>query len=82
MTTNEKCREILEAVVRLSNSEGHVNFLQDFGGNTLTVGVLGDHTHVGCPGGSFDQLVDNLHAALVGPGVHLSWAGARSGPTG
>lgn len=67
--TDKKCREIIEEMVRVANSKGLIAFEEDFGENTLTILVgTGDqlqHTHIGFPECSFEQLVDSLHNLLI-----------------
>lgn len=71
--TEKKCEALLRLIVELANTKGHVTLEEDFGGNTLTIIVneMG-HTHVGSPGGSFEDLVDGLYNSLSG-GPGLSW---------
>ncbi len=69
MTTEDKCKAILEAIVMRCNNdldEGDpaVGFGRDWGKNTLTLFIEGSHSHVGVPGGTFEQLVDSLHGWL------------------
>ena len=73
LTTDEKCRAIIEAIRDLCNKEERededavISFSRDWGGNSLTVEVKGQgHTHVGGPGEhySFATLVDSLHGVL------------------
>lgn len=82
MDTNQKCREIIEAIVDLCNKrmddgkEGWaISFGPDWGGPNLTVEQpeLG-HTHVGGfhEEATFDELVDDLHGQLTA-GRGLSW---------
>ncbi len=85
MTTDEKCRKILERILEICNecddgkyADGHVfAFERDWGGNTATI-LIGNekgfdtHTHVGVPDESFDTYVDNLYNSITG-GPGLSW---------
>jgi hypothetical protein len=84
MTTNEKSTAILKAILDICNKSleedptadpmGRVVSLgPDWGGNALTIYVSNSHTHVGTPGGTFEQLVDQLHELLI-EGRGLSWA--------
>ena len=73
MTTKHKCQAIIERIIELTNLGQPVLFHDDFGGHTLTVLVGKSHTHCGVPDGSFNQLVDSLHATLTG-GPGLSWS--------
>lgn len=73
MTTEEKCKAIIEKITELCNEGKPVGFESDFGDNTLTILVDHSHTHVGVPDGNFDTMVDHLYDSLhSGPG--LSWA--------
>lgn len=74
MTTPDKCEALIRRMVDLANEKGHVTFEQDFGGNSLTIIVGKDHTHVGYADAPFDLLVDNLYNSLYG-GPGLSWVG-------
>lgn len=71
MTIPEKCEAILKDIVRRCNlaekgsGESAVEFAEDWGGNALMVHMDGSHTHVGYPGCSFDDLIDQLHERLV-----------------
>lgn len=79
VTTSDKCREILEAIVAACGDENEksirIGFGPDWGGNTLTVYRGYDHTHVGdiSAAGTFEALVDQLHDLLI-KGRGLSWA--------
>lgn len=73
MTTNEKCRAIIEGIRDICNDERYadksavISFSQDWGGNSLTLQIAGmGHTHVGCPSShaTFEELVNSLHALL------------------
>lgn len=72
-----KPRAIIAKIVELANSGKRVTFEEDFGGNTLTVFIDGQHTHCGCPGAPLSNLIDGLYASLHG-GPGLSWVGAES----
>lgn len=67
MTTDEKCREIIQKIVeRCDEGQLGVNFTPDWGGNSLSVGTNdGWHTHVGDPDETFENLVDSLYALLT-----------------
>jgi hypothetical protein len=83
MTTDEKSTAILKAILDICNKTledpasdrmGRVmGFGPDWGGNALTVYVGDSHTHVGDSNGTFEQLIDQLHAQLI-DGRGLSWA--------
>jgi hypothetical protein len=74
MTTDEKCRAILEKFVQILDKDIPIELEPDFGGNTMTISVGGSHTHVGIPppDDDFDLMVDNLYNAVHG-GPGLSW---------
>lgn len=74
MTTADKCEAIIKNIVERCNddkSEGGgsgsgkkvVSFAADWGGNSLTLYIGDDHTHVGAPNGDypFESLVDQLY---------------------
>ena len=70
MTTKEKCLEIIKAIVAACNEQPEtdavvVGFTPDWSGNSLTVQLNRAHSHVGDPGATFSQLVDDLHNMLV-----------------
>jgi hypothetical protein len=81
--THKKCSDILACIVNQVNTVesekfayqhgASVGFRHDFGDNTLTIYVNGNHTHVGTPGGTFEELIDQLHNLLIN-GKGLSWA--------
>lgn len=75
MTTEEKCKKIIEKIVILANDYGKIIFEEDFGDYTLTIKIKDKHTHIGIPGkdGNFDLLVDNLYGLLENK-TGLSWA--------
>ncbi len=77
LTTPERAEAILRKIVELCNDNRTIGFEDDMGGDSLTIIVRHEnsigHTHVGCPGESFDMLVENLYNALHG-GPGLSWA--------
>lgn len=75
VTTEEKCKAILEKIVEIANEDKPIGFEGDLGGWTLTVTKGKMHTHVGIPGkdGNFDVLVNNLYDLLI-KGKGLSWA--------
>jgi hypothetical protein len=58
----QKKQEVLDSEVQLRPVIG---FDPDcWGDNNWTVWSGDSHTHVGVPGGSFENLVDNLHSLL------------------
>jgi len=70
--TKNQLISIFKKIVQVCNSGTEVKFESDFGDNTLTI-IIGDsHTHVGVPDGSFDTLIESLHASLHG-GPGLTW---------
>lgn len=78
MTTAEKSEAILREIVRRCNEapdgDNTIGFGPDcWGGNTLTIFMEDSHTHAGCPGESFEVLVNNLYNMLVnGKGLGLA----------
>lgn len=73
-TTADKCEAILRNIVDRCNASEDgspgkpvIKFAPDWGGNSLTLYVGDDHTHVGGAGADypFDQLVDSLHDQLL-----------------
>ena len=72
MNTEMKCELILRKMLEVANSGNNLTLEEDFGGNTLTVMIGNKHSHVGCPGCSFDNLVDNLYN-LICENKGLSW---------
>ncbi len=75
ITTEEKCKAILQKIVELANEGKPIGFERDFGHWTATITKGKMHTHVGVPGkdGNFDILVNNLYDLLI-KGEGLSWA--------
>ena len=79
--TQEKCEYVIRKLVEIVNAkpDGTVFAIEAdcWHGNTLTISIRskdgGLHTHVGTPGGSFDELVDSLHGTLC-ENRGLSWA--------
>jgi hypothetical protein len=72
MNTQEKCEAILQNIVKRCNEDGDagsgkpvVSFAPDWGGNSLTLYIGEDHTHVGHPESTFDNLIDRLYAQLL-----------------
>jgi hypothetical protein len=75
MTTQDKCAAILKEIVRRCNEDGDgpgsgkpvVSFAPDWGGNSLTLYIGEDHTHVGSsdPEYPFDQLISRLYDQLL-----------------
>ena len=75
MNTAEKCEEILKNIVERCNKDGEgpgsgkpvVSFAPDWGGNSLTLYIGEDHTHVGDSSDEypFERLVDQLHDQLL-----------------
>jgi hypothetical protein len=74
-----KEREILEKILEIANTGKDVGLHQDMGDNTLTVVIGISHTHVGCPDGTFDNLIDSLHDCLIGE-RGLSWIEDKTVP--
>lgn len=57
-------------IVELCNKGAIITFEEDFGDNTLTISVNGNHTHVGVPDGDFSTLLEHLNNVLSGgPGL-------------
>jgi hypothetical protein len=73
VTTPEKCEAILRKMLEEANDGKPVTLKEDFGGNTLTVCVGQEHTHVGVPDGDWPLLVDQLYDSLHG-GPGMAWA--------
>jgi hypothetical protein len=83
MTRAEKCEAILDNVRAVAVSGKTVSFTEDWSPYSMTVAVVGAHSHVGLwdepePGTpeaekAWSHLVDQLHAQLI---EHrgLSWA--------
>lgn len=75
MNTADKCEEILKNIVERCNRHGDllgtgqpvVSFAPDWGGNSLTLYLGEDHTHVGDSSDeyTFDRLIDRLHDQLL-----------------
>lgn len=75
MTTAEKCEEILRNIVKRCNEDGEgpgsgkqvVAFAPDWGGNSLTLYLGEDHTHVGASDDDypFEDLINCLHDRLL-----------------
>jgi hypothetical protein len=75
MTTQDKCAAILKEIVRRCNEDGEgpgsgsmvIGFGPDWGGNSLTLFIGDNHTHVGSSDDEypFDQLIDRLHDQLL-----------------
>jgi hypothetical protein len=83
MTTAEKCEEIFRNIVERCNKANEENptapaiaFGPDWGGNALTIyfgAKMEDHTHVGWGEGTFEKLIDGVHALLLeGKGLSLN----------
>lgn len=74
-TTEEKCKAILQKIIKLINEDKPIGFERDFGNWTATITKNKMHTHVGIPGddGSFNILVNNLYDLLIKESG-LSWA--------
>lgn len=64
MNTNDRCQGIVERIRDLCNEGKRVSFVQDWGGNTLTLFVDNWHTHVGTPDGSFGEMARGLKDSL------------------
>lgn len=62
-----KEREIFQAIIDICNTSrnNRIMFSIDWGGNSLTVYSDGLHTHCGSPEGTYEQLINDLHGALV-----------------
>jgi hypothetical protein len=78
MTTAEKCEAILRDIVQRCNADDSedggpgsgkpvIKFGPDWGGNSLTLYIGDDHTHVGAAGADypFEKLVDRLYDQLL-----------------
>ena len=78
MTTAEKCAAILKNIVDRCNADDSedggpgsgkpvVTFAPDWGGNSLTLGIGADHTHVGSSDKdyTFERLIDRLYDQLL-----------------
>jgi len=66
----ERAEGILKTLVLITNTGGAVTFEDDWGGNSLTVSIDGNHTHVGLPEGTFEDLLEQLKNVLAGgPGL-------------
>lgn len=78
MTTAEKCEAILKNIVERCNADDSedggpgsgkkvVSFAPDWGGNSLTLYIGDDHTHVGMSGDDFpfERLIDSLYDQLL-----------------
>lgn len=80
MTTADKCEAILKNIVERCNDrlrnptqggsgsgERVVSFAPDWGGNSLTLYIGDDHTHVGAsePNYPFSRLIDRLYDQLL-----------------
>lgn len=72
MTNAEKCEEILKKILEISNKE-NFSFERDWGNFTSTILIGNRHTHIGIPGGTWDDYVDSLYDCLI-KGNGLSWA--------
>ena len=79
MTTPEQCEAIFQKIQELTDKDESVAFTRDWGGNSLTVYVGKNHTHVGLEDGTFEDMIDGLHNVLHG-GPGLSWADAGPPP--
>lgn len=76
LTTAEKCEAVIKDIhdyVQQNEAHSFTIIADLFGVNTLTIYKGDDHTHVGNPDGTWDQLIDNLYDQLV-KGKGLSWA--------
>jgi hypothetical protein len=69
MTTDEKCKAILQEIAERckdeNNSEYVIAFAPDWGLNTLTI-LINDngHSHCGVPGGNFETMIEHLYNLL------------------
>lgn len=88
LTTAEKSEEILRTIIgiirdnstlNVDDEEIFVKFERDWGPNsgTMTVSMDGQHTHVGFPGSTVEQMIDSLHSTLC-ESTGLSWAKGQS----
>ena len=71
----QKSLEILQAIHDyVQEKEGNKLSIEAdlFGANTLTIFKNDTHSHVGLPDGSFELLIDQLHALLI-ENRGLSW---------
>ena len=76
LSSGDKALRIIESIRDVTDQFGGrwVEITADFGDNTLTVALSDggkEHIHVGRPGGSFEDLVDDLYLKLC----ERKWAG-------
>jgi hypothetical protein len=71
MTDADKALRIIEAIRGLANAGRCVKFVEDWGGNSLTIYVDHTHTHVGLSDGTPSEMIDELLAAVT----HSDYAG-------
>jgi hypothetical protein len=66
MDSEQKSSEIIKEIVRLANTGIPVTIEKDWGdANTCTIFIGDDHTHMGWPDCTHDQLIDNLYDLLI-----------------
>ena len=79
-TAWKACR-VLDEILKKCNNGETVSFSFDTGDNTLVVNIKKSdgvyHTHVGWPGATFSELIDNLYT-LLEFGQGLSWVKENS----
>lgn len=83
LTTDQKCAEILRRIIALCNDNVDfeaggvlvIGFGPDWGQNSLTVYLKGNHSHVGqiSDPSPFEELVSQMYDLLLN-GRGLSWA--------
>lgn len=80
MSTDEKSTAIIKKLLEICNNFAGLDPMgpvvqigPDWGYNALTVYIGDTHSHVGFHGGSFEQMIDSMHALLC-DGKGLSWA--------
>ncbi|EKU98149.1 hypothetical protein Lepto7375DRAFT_7410 [Leptolyngbya sp. PCC 7375] len=65
MTKEQKAKALIEAIYNATQKGVSVKFSKDFTGQmTLSLGDV--HTHVGTPGGDFDQMVEGATRFING----------------
>lgn len=75
LSTAEKSEAVLKRVLEhVNETEGaRVSFEADWQGNSITVFLDDAHSHCGDPGGTWEELVDDLHRLLChGRGLSFS----------
>lgn len=58
-------KEILQAILNLVNQGHTIRFVQDWGGNSVTLSIDGKHTHCGMFDEDFEKIIKDLHQTLV-----------------